>query len=311
MSLQAGYLSIPWLSLLRASWNHGASFADYFELGFNRMGAAERRSWITRSLRYEITRQLNDSHAARNYSDKLLFARRFERWLGRMVWSWEEIVEMPSATPLGETVLKPRWGGSGKGILFPGRPLSAAELITWMQVRSKDPTSLIVEEIFQQHPEMTRLHPTSVNTVRVVTLVTERGDVRLLGPACIKIGLGSRVDNVCAGGIVAALDEEGVIYRPATTKFRHGPTHSRHPLSGVELLGFRVPFYHEMIKLLADAALQVRGVRAIGWDVAIGPTRPCLIEGNPAWAQRLPQIPAGMGLRHDVQSYVDTTLIYD
>jgi len=311
MSHLTGYRRIPWLSLLRASWQHGASFGDFFEFGFGRMGSAERRCWITRSLRYEITRQLNDSHAARNYSDKLLFARHFERWLGRRVWSWEEIVAMPSSMSLGETVIKPRWGGSSVGILFPGQPMSAAELVTWMQARCNDPAGFIVEEMFQQHPEMARLHPRSVNTVRVVTVVTEQGAVGQLGPACLKIGLGSRVDNVCAGGMVAALDEDGVICRPATTKFRHGLTHTRHPLSGIELLGFRVPFYHEMIKLLADAAVHVPGVRAIGWDVAMGPSGPCLIEGNPAWAQRLPQLPAGKGLRQVAQSYVDTTLVYD
>lgn len=68
----------------------------------------------------------------------------------------------------------------------------------WERLTSQD---MIAEELLEQCPEMAALHPSSVNTVRALTI---RGK---LCSAVLRMGVGGGfVDNGCSGGIFAGLD---------------------------------------------------------------------------------------------------------
>ncbi|NJK87644.1 MAG: hypothetical protein HC906_18385 [Bacteroidales bacterium] len=43
---------------------------------------------------------------------------------------------------------------------------------------------------------------------------------------------------------------------------------------------FQVPFYEEAKELVTEAAKQIPQIKIIGWDIAIQPDGPILIEGN-------------------------------
>jgi hypothetical protein len=75
------------------------------------------------------------------------------------------------------------------------------------------------------------------------------------------------------------LDTDGVARHPAFDAA--GGAFAVHPLSGTPIVGFRVPLYAEVRALLERVAPVVPEMPYIGWDVAIGPDRPMLIEGNP------------------------------
>jgi hypothetical protein len=52
-------------------------------------------------------------------------------------------------------------------------------------------------------------------------------------------------------------------------------------LSGASIVGFRVPYFREAVALVNQVSPVVPQVPYIGWDVAITPQGPILIEGNP------------------------------
>ena len=56
----------------------------------------------------------------------------------------------------------------------------------------------------------------------------------------------------------------------------------RHPETGVSIDGFRIPFWQEAVELARDAHLRFDSFGYLGWDVAITPTGPKIIEAN-AW----------------------------
>jgi hypothetical protein len=60
-----------------------------------------------------------------------------------------------------------------------------------------------------------------------------------------------------------------------------GGTYAVHPLSGVSIVGFAVPYYSDAVALLDEVSPVIPQVPYLGWDVAITPTGPILIEGNP------------------------------
>jgi hypothetical protein len=124
---------------------------------------------------------------------------------------------------------------------------------------------------------MASLNPSSVNSLRMITFC-EDGRTTLLA-AVLKIGNGGDVDNFSANGMYTMLDADGVARYPAFDAA--GGTFSVHPLSGTPIVGFRVPLYAQVRALLDEVAPVVPQMPYIGWDVAIGPEHPMLIEGNP------------------------------
>jgi hypothetical protein len=53
-----------------------------------------------------------------------------------------------------------------------------------------------------------------------------------------------------------------------------------HPDTGVKFEGYTIPMLDEAIALAKEAAREIPQMGHIGWDVAITPTGPAIIEGN-------------------------------
>ena len=161
--------------------------------------------------------------------------------------------------------------------------------------------SWIVQPVIEQHPILAEIHPASVNTVRIVTLVN--GDDITCELAILRMGMNDRiVDNGLAGGIAAPLDlKTGTLSGPALRVFDvlvGKELFESHPTTGAALTGRLIPFIPESIELVAKGAerLKHEGFRTIGWDVVIGPDGPVVLEGNDAWT-----VPSVLGV-HDVRN---------
>ena len=59
----------------------------------------------------------------------------------------------------------------------------------------------------EQHPEMNRLSPSGLNTVRIITQLNKEGGVDYLG-ARLRITINLSVDNLAAGNMAASIDIE-------------------------------------------------------------------------------------------------------
>jgi len=97
----------------------------------------------------------------------------------------------------GRVVSKPTVGScGGKGVLFWEKTdgeNALRELLT-------EGDEFIVQEHFRQHKALSDVHPSSVNTIRIMTFY-DKGEVRVL-QSILRMGAGgSRVDNACAGGL--------------------------------------------------------------------------------------------------------------
>lgn len=72
--------------------------------------------------------------------------------------------------------------------------------------------------------------------------------------------------------------ETGKIISPATDDYFN--VYDRHPDTGVEFVGYQLPMVPEAIALAKEAAHEIPQVAHVGWDMAITPTGPAIIEGN-------------------------------
>ena len=78
--------------------------------------------------------------------------------------------------------------------------------------------------------------------------------------------------------IVTMLDDEGVVHSPAFDE--SGTTFATHPLSGTPIVGFHVPYYDRVIAFVDELSREIPEVPYVGWDVAIAPDGPVVIEGR-------------------------------
>lgn len=183
---------------------------------------------------------------------------------------------------LKEAVIKPTVLGTwGQGVkLFhtdngfvPEINISIGDLFT----RYK--RSFIIQSKLEQHPDLAKLNPTSVNTIRVLSY--RKDDEVIILYAVIRIGRkGKVVDNETAGGIKADINlQTGRIKGPAFGS----PTEKNMPQtdSGVELDNFLIPSFPQVLDFVKDLHLRLPYFRLIGWDISVDTDgNPVMIEWN-------------------------------
>ena len=200
-----------------------------------------------------------------------------------------------------EFVIKPAWGvyGSGLRVLHrsttgvftdaSGLQQDAADVYDAMLLYPGY-DSFVIQERLRNHPELVRLSNTEyLQTLRVVTYIDSSSACNILY-AFFKPIVGSNFsDNHAhgvAGNLVARVDLEKGTLRSATIMTIDGSgdqTVPRHPTTGLPFEGFQLPMWKESCQLVTETARNFLPLRTVGWDIAITPNGPFIIEGNP-WA---------------------------
>lgn len=156
------------------------------------------------------------------------------------------------------------------------------------QLHQKITGQYLLQERISQHPAMSRLHPYSVNTIRMITF-NNQGKIEVFC-ATQRIGAKNRsVDNWASGGIVVGIDlETGTLRREGLFKPGYGGRVEAHPDTGVTLYGYQIPFFKESLELACRLHRYFYGLHSIGWDIAITTDGPIFIEGNEDWDGSIP-----------------------
>jgi hypothetical protein len=189
---------------------------------------------------------------------------------------------------------KPLGGSQGDGA-FPLR-IEAGSLyvrdrrISVSELRDRLDERYLFQERIRQHESVSALHPDSVNSVRLLTFAT--GSTIELFAAAMRIGTrGKNVDNWAAGGVIVGIDaERGELRGEAFHKPGYGRRVQRHPDSGIAFQGFKIPYFAESVALVSRLHGYLRDIHSIGWDVAITPEGPIIIEGNDDWEGGIPMV---------------------
>ena len=128
---------------------------------------------------------------------------------------------------------------------------------------------VVLEHVQAQHPDMARLHPQSVNTMRICTDLVD-GQVHI-AYITLKMGRGGGVcDNSGQGGILCRVDiDTGKICSPATDDYFN--VYDRHPDTGIPLVGYQLPMIEEAKAMACEAA---REIPEVGHVAGIWPSAP-------------------------------------
>jgi hypothetical protein len=299
-----------WLyfDLLRCAVVYNAGYMDYKIAEMYRLNATQKKTVITRGLSNTIVRRMNDKAYWRLFDDKCEFNALFKDDIKR---DW---MKFSKATALDELkaflaknpdiIAKPLDGSSGVGIArytkadFEGREEAFRDELL------KGSTGILEERLIQ-HDRMMEMCPTSVNTIRIATLLGDKKQGVVY--AFLRIGVGKVMDNVDCGGMAARVDlSTGKLLTVGADKA--GNTFTAHPITGTPIIGFEVPYFKEAMDLCIRAAQKVPKMRYIAWDVAVTNDGPCFIEGNSFPSHAVPQFaahyPDGMGIMREFREFL-------
>ena len=210
------------------------------------------------------------------------FAEYIRRpWCVNTKVSYEEFAEKFADTK--RVIYKPLDGNRGRGV--EAFMLDRDTMREVYDVLADYPAG-VVEAYVVQHPEMLKLCPSSVNTIRVVTFssnsapVTPDGKSMDIAYTALRIGGGSSiVDNFHSGGMVCHIDSQtGKLITEAADMECN--VFAEHPATGVKFLGFQIPYYQEAMAMVTEAITKNKLEGYLGWDVAIAEDGPILIEVN-------------------------------
>lgn len=110
----------------------------------------------------------------------------------------------------------------------------------------------ILQEAVVQHPDMARMHPDAVNTVRLQTFLTDEGEVIFMG-AFARFGRGhAHMDNMKSGGMDVGVDLATGALKARAVDMK-GNALERHPDSGIPFDGFRIPHWGVCLDLAKRA----------------------------------------------------------
>jgi hypothetical protein len=140
---------------------------------------------------------------------------------------------------------------------------------------------IVIQPRMQNHPELARIFPKTLNTIRVDTLID--GDDCVINAACLKVGTGgAHVDNWAQGAIAIGIDlRTGRLARRGIRKAAFGRARPEtHPETGVRFADVVVPWWPETLEIARLAALALRPHQSLGLDIAITPEGPLFVEAN-------------------------------
>ena len=258
---------------------YGAGYYDYLMFGFYDMNGRQRDTYLTRVRNKKVMDLMNDPAYGDEFDDKLRFNQRFAKYLGRKTLNAETAtVEELTAFLEGQEAIfaKINHGDCGRGVhkLYVKDFEGPAAMLDYIRENNLS----VLEHVLPQHEDMTRLHPSSVNTMRILTDLVD-GQVHV-AYITVKMGRGGGVcDNSGQGGILCRVDTQtGKICSPATDDYFN--VYEKHPDTGIVLQGYQLPMVPQAIALAKEAAREIPQVGHVGWDMAITPDGPAIIEGN-------------------------------
>ena len=161
----------------------------------------------------------------------------------------------------------------GSGVSFVDSTSTKEDIYTDLQ-KSCD---IHVEKIVHQHPEMDKMNPTSINTIRIITMMIDGESVPL--SACVRIGnSGSRVDNFSSGGVGCGIRPDGTLNDFGFTQV--GDRMECHP-NGFRFADGKVPNFEHVLDVVKRLHYYVPVFGVANWDICIDPAGdPMLIEYN-------------------------------
>ena len=277
------FLDMGWCIL-----RYGIGYQEYRGYNFAGKPVRLRKTFMTMNHNIALTREMCDRSLYDLFDNKIEFMKRYGAFIGR---DW---IDVRAAGEQGVRAFceahpivfaKPCDSFGGQGI----ERVVTEDIGDYAAFHKHllDNRQFLLEEALVQHPEMSKLCPDTVNTLRMATLLVDGEPKHVYTIVRMGIG-GSCVDNATSGGIYTWVDPDGVLRYPCFSD-KTGFHYTTHPSTGMAFEGFKIPLYRECVDFALDVARIEPRMGYVGWDIAVTPDGPALIEANIIPGYDMPQ----------------------
>lgn len=176
------------------------------------------------------------------------------------------------------------WGSGGKGIL--SYELSnkhylddKGKKLNFKYLKEISKNDWIIQEGIQNDEEISKIYKYSVNSFRVLTYFMPEYGAKAI--YCIlKFGNNKAItDNAHTGGVYVRINmENGELFDTAYDEDLR--EYKFHPLTGHKFVGTKIKGVKKIIETAELLGNKLPNLTFIGWDIAITPTGPVVLEGN-------------------------------
>ena len=274
-------------------WVYGNDISEEFSLRFVDKTHEQKKEYTTLRTRTQLLDKINTKEDAYLLNDKYEAYKLLEKYYLRDVIKiaeeddFELFLQFIKEHPV--FVAKPCGAGLAIGVhkvdsrdypdkhglfvqlLSEGR--SCEQKYNWCRM-----SSMVLEELIDQVEELAKIHPYSVNGVRVTTL-RQGNDVRILYP-WFKVGVNKCfVTSAAQGTFDAGIDANtGIVNTDGFME--NGEGLAIHPNTNISFKGYRIPKWDMLLDTVNRLAFEIPTLPYTGWDLVLTPKGWCVMEGN-------------------------------
>lgn len=271
--------------MIRSLFRYGSYYNEYFLFGYEGKDAAYRDGFITEGIRMSYYPRMNDPKNTNMLENKYLTYQKFRDFYGRDVLrikkgaqptpaALEALRDFTQAHP--RYIVKPVYAAFGKGVhteSIADYPYPEAAHAAYSA------HGAILEEIIEQGEELARIHPQSVNTLRIPTVVLQTAACGSSIRRCASdAATASSTTSAPAASAHSSTPRPGCICSDGADK--KGRRYAAHPDTGVRFNGYRLPEWDKAVAMVTTAAHMVPGNHYCGWDLAYSTHGWCMVEAN-------------------------------
>ena len=175
-----------------------------------------------------------------------------------------------------DTFIKKLNGENGDGVYL----IKAGDFFSSYLEKIKG-SEYIVQDKVEQNKYLNEINPSCLNTIRIVTIIGRRSKKPNIFGQLIRIGCNAINDNISTGGVGLGIKKDDGL----TVKYAvgHHKVEIQHSITKKYYENNKIPYWNEVKELVLKAHSFLPEVPTIGWDVAITPNGPILLEGNDNW----------------------------
>lgn len=277
----------------------------YLLFDFDNQTKSEKENYLSDYITSETAWSKSDKFFFdKNVKDKYAFYCLHETYFGRKaikVSKKNDYDAFKSFCQNGSVFAKPLDKSMGRGAFAYDYDVNTVQETFNGMLNSGD--EWIVEERISQHPIMAEWNQSSLNTVRVPTILCDDGSFHVMGTFMRTGRKGSVVDNGAAGGIITAVDpKEGVVIANGVNEM--GQLFSNHPDSGKSFYDFQLPEWNKCLSIVENAHRTfLPTIKYIAYDMAYSEDGWVIVEAN--CGQFLGQFSTKKGLKTDFLKYMN------
>ena len=278
-------------------------FDEYVSFEFERLDLFERKEFMTDMMRMKFASILNSRKDGRTFHNKYETYKRFKKYYKReLVYIRDDNDYLRFEQFVKENdkiMLKLQDSSRGRG----SKQIWAKDYknckVMFESIR-KEYNRFLMEEFVQQSEATKKFNESSVNTVRVITILKRDGDVYIVDPIVRMGRKGAMDDHIGHGSIIAVVNKHtGEVV--SSGKDINNNKYEYHPDTGMKIQGVQLPRWNELIDTVKELAHIIPTVRYVGWDMALTDEGWIMIEGN-NFSQIAPQMADGVGRKKELDA---------